>query len=468
MPHVIIAPPTRAVDLQVGVKVRPLCVRSTLKFAISEAIRIGAPAYNRGDHAGCAFIYRRTAEELVARCEDRSVQASLTSALTEGARTSDTRGAASGMAWVLRRAFDALRNLPSDPIIAEMPVADDLWAERTTDVGDEAGSQAGQGEGEGEGEGEEDYSDDDDDDDDDDEEEEGDESDGSDESDGGRSSPNGPLSLGWALQSAINLGAPTFNAGDTYGCYHIYRRTAEEALSRLVIPAPSSRGQPTLPGTRRREAALRRVREIFNEGLAQARNVTDERDHSSSAWILRRCFDEILSNHARTASASLRSDGFASGPMPSAEALLAERTVAPSPAAFGGGPPVVFNFGTAPDRQVGQSRGRRHPPARTPPTSLDADQSAGTAAAVAPAPFSFTAPSASTTSPIPPLIPFTFSAPSSDAGSANATPVSPPVPFTFSAPSMGVTPGASTATPVSPPMPFTFSAPPSTSTDTTE
>ena len=78
-----------------------------LHSAISGAIRIGAPAFNHGDHHGCYFIYRRTAEECVARLSDSAVSDALRAAL-ERAATQATSGGNHGRsgptqaAWTMR------------------------------------------------------------------------------------------------------------------------------------------------------------------------------------------------------------------------------------------------------------------------------------------------------------------------------------------------------------------------------
>lgn len=79
-----------------------------------------------------------------------------------------------------------------------------------------------------------------------------------------------------AIAAAIQIGAPTFNAGNKAGCYYVYRRTAEEMVPRLG---------PQQGATRQRlEQALARGR-----ALEQERNDVD-----GAAWAMRRAFDELL------------------------------------------------------------------------------------------------------------------------------------------------------------------------------
>ncbi len=72
---------------------------------IVQAIAVGAPAYNEGDHAGCRRVYAHAAEELVASLGRElacmSIVARLERGLAAAATLDDT-----GAAWELRRAFD--------------------------------------------------------------------------------------------------------------------------------------------------------------------------------------------------------------------------------------------------------------------------------------------------------------------------------------------------------------------------
>jgi hypothetical protein len=77
------------------------------------------------------------------------------------------------------------------------------------------------------------------------------------------------------LASAIDVGAPQFNAGDAAACRHTYEQTAAFVGTQLV---PEGRC-PT-------------VRALLATGLARAKGATDDR---GAAWDLRRAFDAILS-----------------------------------------------------------------------------------------------------------------------------------------------------------------------------
>jgi hypothetical protein len=80
-------------------------------MAIVRAIRAGVPAYNSGDHAGCAREYLRTAEALINENRGAPQTAAIATWLApvaERARQASPHDAA----WMLRHAFDALLALP--------------------------------------------------------------------------------------------------------------------------------------------------------------------------------------------------------------------------------------------------------------------------------------------------------------------------------------------------------------------
>jgi serine/threonine-protein kinase len=86
-------------------------VSESIRMAIVRAIRAGVPAYNSGDHAGCAREYLRTADALIS--ENRSLPrtaavATWLAPVADRARQATPYDAA----WMLRHAFDALLALP--------------------------------------------------------------------------------------------------------------------------------------------------------------------------------------------------------------------------------------------------------------------------------------------------------------------------------------------------------------------
>jgi hypothetical protein len=76
---------------------------------------VGAPLYNKGDHAGCRDLYRRVARSLrdevipPGRCP--AARAELDTALTAAAQATDATDAA----WALRHGFDHITERWQDP-----------------------------------------------------------------------------------------------------------------------------------------------------------------------------------------------------------------------------------------------------------------------------------------------------------------------------------------------------------------
>lgn len=110
------------------------------KAAIEQAILLGAPLYNAGDHAACRASYERTATEIMkAGLEPAAVLARLAAAL----RRASTRTSPTEAAWDLRYAFDDLLatelELPAGDVLAvELPlfraIADRREAEGALDI----------------------------------------------------------------------------------------------------------------------------------------------------------------------------------------------------------------------------------------------------------------------------------------------------------------------------------------------
>jgi hypothetical protein len=76
----------------------------TISEVIAQALSAGVPAYNSGDHAGCAQIYKDAARQLVEHADtDQSSKMMLDAALKQVEQSRD----ANGNAWGLRRALDA-------------------------------------------------------------------------------------------------------------------------------------------------------------------------------------------------------------------------------------------------------------------------------------------------------------------------------------------------------------------------
>lgn len=106
----------------------------TVKAAISDAIDKGAPVYNRGNKAGCYYIYRRTAECMVERLDELSeTRAKLEAAMALARTRAGDHGRPGGedrAAWTMRHCFDALVAERADPVLAPgMPTARQIKAE---------------------------------------------------------------------------------------------------------------------------------------------------------------------------------------------------------------------------------------------------------------------------------------------------------------------------------------------------
>jgi Ran GTPase-activating protein (RanGAP) involved in mRNA processing and transport len=104
---------------------------SAIKAAISAAIHIGAPVYNEGNHDGCYYMYRRTAEELCVRLKSESVADQRRAlgdgldkahAVRMGIVAEGSHRYANGAAWAMRRCLDAVLKL-ADAVVDNMPSA---------------------------------------------------------------------------------------------------------------------------------------------------------------------------------------------------------------------------------------------------------------------------------------------------------------------------------------------------------
>lgn len=85
-------------------KQAPAKSNSTMSEVIAQAISVGVPAYNSGDHGKCAQIYKDAARRLVEHADaDQSSKMMLNAALQQVEQSRD----ANGNAWALRRALDA-------------------------------------------------------------------------------------------------------------------------------------------------------------------------------------------------------------------------------------------------------------------------------------------------------------------------------------------------------------------------
>jgi serine protease Do len=73
--------------------------------AISEAISLGAPVYNRGEHEACFVIYRKVAEQYES---DKQICKGVRDAFGQGLLRAETMDDFTAKAWVMRDTFDGL------------------------------------------------------------------------------------------------------------------------------------------------------------------------------------------------------------------------------------------------------------------------------------------------------------------------------------------------------------------------
>jgi len=81
-------------------------------------------------------------------------------------------------------------------------------------------------------------------------------------------------SLAQLLRRAINMGAPLYNQGHPDKCFQVYSEAAQMGLQQPML-AESKHGQL--------------LQDAVNE-------VSTESDPTQGAWVLRRCFDQILTS----------------------------------------------------------------------------------------------------------------------------------------------------------------------------
>lgn len=94
--------PEHPISLLQGSAVSGLEVTSD---SISDAIRVGAPAYNQGDIARCYTVYAEAAQRLIATRDDcPGVQVALRAGLAKAAKLEEL----DSRAWAMRDAFDGL------------------------------------------------------------------------------------------------------------------------------------------------------------------------------------------------------------------------------------------------------------------------------------------------------------------------------------------------------------------------
>ena len=108
----------------------------TAGAAIQSAINVGAPAFNRGETDACHYVYRRTAEEILRRCDDATVRHALNKAIEDAGKLKEGmhQQTDSQQAWHFRYGFDCILKFGShmgDPPLRDvsMPTATQLLDE---------------------------------------------------------------------------------------------------------------------------------------------------------------------------------------------------------------------------------------------------------------------------------------------------------------------------------------------------
>jgi S1-C subfamily serine protease len=86
--------------------------------AISEAISIGAPVYNRNEYEACFVIYRKVAEKFES---DRAVCKGVRDAFGQGLLRAETMESFSDKAWAMRDTFDGLLGVIERKVSAGRP-----------------------------------------------------------------------------------------------------------------------------------------------------------------------------------------------------------------------------------------------------------------------------------------------------------------------------------------------------------
>jgi hypothetical protein len=93
-------------DLSLLASCDPADVQQVAK-TITDAISIGAPLFNQGDHEGCFKVYEKTALELVAKLDGCP---GLEDTLLAGLSTASREQTFTAKAWAMRHAFDRILN----------------------------------------------------------------------------------------------------------------------------------------------------------------------------------------------------------------------------------------------------------------------------------------------------------------------------------------------------------------------
>lgn len=88
--------------------------------------------------------------------------------------------------------------------------------------------------------------------------------------------------LSQTIRRTINQGSPLYNEGKQRECFDLYLKTAKLVVSQ-ELTAKSSVG------------------ELLSQAVDEAAELEKEEKYGEGAWVLRHCFDDILSKKSRRA-----------------------------------------------------------------------------------------------------------------------------------------------------------------------
>ena len=93
---------------------------ATVYLDINQAIELGAPVYNRGEHEACFVIYRKVADKHLA---DPSMCQGVRTAFEVGLARVATEGSFTDQAWAIRDTFDGLIRVIGNKVLEAMQKA---------------------------------------------------------------------------------------------------------------------------------------------------------------------------------------------------------------------------------------------------------------------------------------------------------------------------------------------------------
>ena len=115
-----------------------------------------------------------------------------------------------------------------------------------------------------------------------------------------------PLDVSHSIRSAINEGAPLYNANNKQGCYEIYLATAYQILSQETLSEVMIEDMKHV----HTQQQSQRICDLLFQATTESRTLlsSTEKNYDEGAWILRRAFDEILKLEASSKRNTARDD----------------------------------------------------------------------------------------------------------------------------------------------------------------